>query len=162
GAFFTIPAAQVVLKFDHENQKAFDALMRGLKDPGDLNRQNAADALAKTGADGKTAVPALKEALKDVAPAVRTKVALALWKIDSESVETVLPILIDALKAKGPSHVRVVGVNALAEFGKDAKKVIPDLLEIRKDRDIALRNAATEAIKKIDPDAYAKIGMLDK
>jgi hypothetical protein len=25
-----------------------------------------------------------------------------------------------------------------------------------------LRNAATEAIKKIDPDAYAKIGMPDK
>jgi hypothetical protein len=161
-AFFSTPAALVVLKFDQENQKAFDALVQGLKDSGDYNRQNAADALAKTGTIGKKAIPALKDALKDTAPNVRTRAALALWKIDNQSAEIVLPVLIDGLRAKGLSHLRVLAVNVVAELGGDAKKVIPELLELRKDRDLALRNAATEAIKKIDPDAYAKIGMPDK
>jgi HEAT repeat protein len=162
GAFFTIPAAQILLKVDREHAKALDALIQGLKDTGELNRHNAADALAKTGAEGKSAVPALKEALKDSSPGVRVRVAVALWKIDNQSAEDVLPVLSEALKAKVPSHVRVVVVNAVAELGANAAKLIPDLLEMRMDRDLALRNAATEAIKKIDSNAYAKIGTPDK
>jgi HEAT repeat protein len=161
-AFFSTPAAQVVLKFDKDNQKAIDALVQGLKDSGDYNRQNAADALAKTGANGKKAIPALKEALKDGAPNVRTRAALALWKIDNQSAEIVLPLLLDELKTKEPPHMRLVAIHAVAELGSDAKKVIPELLELRKHRDLGVRNAATEAIKKIDPDAYAKIGMPEK
>jgi HEAT repeat protein len=160
--YFRWQAAAVLVRIDPDHRKAWDAFHEVLKDPLENNRALALDALGQIAADAKTMVPDIKNALKDSAPNVRIQAALALWKIDKQSDDAVA-VLTAVLKQKDMlPHLRTPAVNALATLGADAKKAVPDLLEVRRDRDISLRNAATEAIKKIDPEAFAKIGMPEK
>jgi HEAT repeat protein len=158
---FRAQAAVVLMGLDPNNRKAWDAIHEALKDPVEYNRAQAFDVLGQMGAAAKKELPLVKDALKDSSPMVRVQAAVALWKIDKQTDEAVAA-LVAIVKQKDLQFQRAQGANVLATFGGDAKKAVPDLLEARKDRDLALRNAATEAIKKIDPEAFAKIGMPEK
>jgi HEAT repeat protein len=159
--YFRGQAATVLIGLDPDNRKAWDAFHDAVKDPVEYNRAQALEVLGQMGIAAKKELPLVKDALKDASPIVRAQAAVALWRIDKQTEEAVAA-LVAIVKQKDLQYQRMQGANALATLGGDAKKALPDLLEARKDRDVGLRNAATEAIKKIDPEAFAKIGKPEK
>jgi HEAT repeat protein len=159
--YFRAQVASVMIGLDPDNSKAWEALHEALKEPAEYNRAQALEAVGQLGPAAKKELPLIKDALKDASPVVRAQAALALWRIDKQTDEAVAA-LVAIVKQKDLQYQRVPAVNTLAALGADAKKAVPDLLEARKDRDLNLRNAATDAIKKIDAEAFAKIGMPEK
>jgi HEAT repeat protein len=59
----------------------------------------------------------------------------------------------------GIRHAQGWALSRLPEFGADAKKAIPRVQELLDDPQLYLRQAATNTLKKIDPDAAAKAGV---
>jgi HEAT repeat protein len=81
--------------------------------------------------------------------------------IDKQTKDEAVAVLLGVQK-KEQGFARTYAINALASMGADAKKALPDLLEARADRDNGVRFACNDAVKKIDPEAYARIGQPDK
>jgi HEAT repeat protein len=154
-------ALAVLLRLEKDNRRVLDAIRDGLKDPAEHNRIQVIDALAQLGPDAAKALPDVRDALKDTSPMVRNRAALAVWMIGKECKDEAVGVLLGVLK-KEQGVARTGAINALTTMGADAKKAVPDLLEVRADRDASLRSIATEAVKKIDPEAYARIGQPDK
>jgi HEAT repeat protein len=150
-----------LIRLDPDNRKAWDSIRESLKDPVETNRMPVLDALGQMGADGRKALPDIREALKDASPQIRNRAALALWLIDMDSKDEVLAALLAVLK-KEVGFPRSGAAIALGTIGPDARKALPDLLAARSDRDYGVRAAATEAVKKIDPETFARIGLPDK
>jgi len=70
----------------------------------------------------------------------------------------VVSTLIEVLIQTEAPYFNREAASALAVLGPDAKKAVPELLAARKSFDIELRKAANEALKKIDPETFYKIG----
>ena len=118
-----------------------------LKDKNLDVRRAAAVALDRLGKEAKPAFAAMKEALRDEDRAVRSQVIHALGNVGRETPE-VVPLLIDATQDK-VTEVRLTAIYALAAVGPAAKAAIPVLTNASRDGQPALRDAATEALKKI-------------
>jgi HEAT repeat protein len=61
----------------------------------------------------------------------------------------VLPSLIKALGDEEESYVREVAARLLGEIGPDAESAVPALEKATKDESDEVREAATEALKRI-------------
>ncbi len=153
------PVIAALLNVDPDNRAALDAARALLDDPLDNNRLIALDALGQAGPDAKKGLAEVREALKNPAPFIRSRAALTLWKIDKQHKDEAVAVLIALLKQKDLLYQRNGAAALLGTLGADAKKALPALLEARKDRDFGLRLAANEAIKLIDPEAFARIGV---
>ncbi len=129
---------------------AVPALIDALKG-GDWDmRCYAAEALGRIGPAAKAAVPALEEALKDKKDKnVRFYAAEALARLGLP--DRGLPVLIALLKGKS-WILRKYAAMALGEIGAPAKAAIPALREALKDKEADVRNAAAEALKRIQAD----------
>jgi HEAT repeat protein len=55
--------------------------------------------------------------------------------------------------------MRLSAMRGLGNFGPNAQQAIPALLQLLSDLDVAVRFTATNALKKIDPEAAAKAGV---
>ena len=79
---------------------------------------------------------------------LRRKAGLTYLKvIDADAAEKV-KVLVAAL---GDGNAAIPVIQVLQEFGKDAEPALPLLKKLKLSPDDALRKAATEAIKKIEP-----------
>jgi len=87
--------------------------------------------------NARTALPALKEALRDRSPDVRCAAAIALARIERKSEESV-PVLIEALRHRRRG-LRIRAAAALAGMGDAARPARSALLGV------ALRDESTEA-----------------
>jgi HEAT repeat protein len=160
-------------------------LAGALKDSSADVRCAAAGAFEKLGAKAKPAAPALTAALKDDDAYVRVLAATALYTATGEA-ERAVPVLVAALESENDS-VRGDAIEGLDKIGTAAKAALPALTTAVKDKyDIRaalilykLRGAeakeavpvlvdeasnggeycqqARDALKKIDPEAYAKM-----
>jgi HEAT repeat protein len=101
------------------------------------------------------AVPALLQCLDD--PATRNNAFAALRSISAKP-DVVVPVLIGHLSSP-TKHQQGWALYCLSEFGADAKTAVPSVLKLLDDSYPYLRQAATNALKKIDPDAAAKAGV---
>jgi len=120
-------------------------------------RRAAAFALStEIGPEGKAAVPALIEALKDEDKDVRSCAAQALGDIGPEA-RSAGPALVEALKDKDPA-VSFNAVQALSSIGPQAKAVVPALIEALKDP--ATRASAADVLGNIGPEAKAAVPAL--
>jgi HEAT repeat protein len=54
------------------------------------------------------------------------------------------------------AFVRREAANSLGRFGPDAKQAVPALLAAAQDRQPKVRQAASQALKQIDPDSMSK------
>jgi hypothetical protein len=110
-------------------------------------------ALGFIGPEARAAVPSLLRALADTNYVQARVYAIeALGKIHAQP-EIVVPALIKALEEPEP----LGGLNeALGEFGPDAKSAVPAIvMNVRRHREDSF--VATEALKKIDPEATAQV-----
>jgi HEAT repeat protein len=121
-------------------------------------------ALARIGPPAKAALPALRTALRDKNGEMRARAAIALWRIDGNSKEA-MPVFVATLKRRKGDRpddsnawaARQV-VRALGEMGPRAKKAVPALLPLLKDKNEGLRWWTRQALKKIDPPVANKAG----
>jgi HEAT repeat protein len=139
-------------------RKAATGLGSLLSDPDEIIRLKAVQALGEMGLDAEPALAALKEATKDTDEAVRKGARRTLEKIEAaltdqraaKTREAVAPLLKE-LKAAAPEK-RIHALEKIAAFGTDAK--VPAgaaVVEAMLDRMPAVRNAASEALEKVDP-----------
>jgi HEAT repeat protein len=152
---------------------AAPALADALKDQNARVRVRASIALAKIGPRATAAVPALIQALSDnldwLSP--REYAARALGEIGPEAGEAV-PALTRVLtesdaaaEAKPAStrerwrgyhaQMRAAAAEALGKIGPEAKEAVPVLREALEDKDEGVRQAAAEALQRIQPGQQA-------
>jgi HEAT repeat protein len=132
----------------------------------DMLRQGAIAAIGRIGPGAKAAVPALIAAAKHQDNPDRDHAIAALGKIGPEA-KAAVPILMDALsKRESYLDFRRNVAEALGGIGPPAREAVPALAVIARsqwDRDgVAYgptRQAASEAIMKIDPEYGAKHGI---
>lgn len=115
----------------HVGEAGVPILIKSLADTDGLVRFAAASSLAEIGPSAKAAVPALIKALKDEDEKIRGFAAMALGKIRSEPA-VVVPALIDSLK-NDVFEVQIFVIDALVEFGADAKPALPELKRLGND-----------------------------
>ena len=97
-------------------------------------------------------------------PKLRLEAATALWRLDP-ATPSPIAALIDLLK-RGPEADQERAVELLGDLGPHAKEAVPALAELVADsshwEDSPLwmaRRAAAMAIRKIDPEAAARLGL---
>src|SRR5262249_5480001 len=140
-----IAAAAALGEIGPGAKAAVTALSESLRDEAAFVRQRAAEALGHIGAGANPALASLRCALKDKEGAVRVQGALAMWRIDRNS--HAISALIDELQAK-EGYVRDHAAKALGQIGPAAKKAVPALRKLVKDRDLFSHRIAAEALGK--------------
>jgi HEAT repeat protein len=127
---------------------AAKALLDDLADAADAVRLDAADALVSSDLEAGTAAPVLERViLTEQNPAVRTKVARCLVKMNRPNAE-VVEALGQALKAKDSSTRREAAA-VLSDLGPKAEEAVGPLTAAVKDSDDVVRREAVEALAKI-------------
>ena len=130
-------------------------------------------ALGKIGLQARATVPVLTQNLQHTNRSMRTQSAIALWRIDRQTTNTI-PVLVGELNASGnPSEKRDL-VECLGEMGPPAKSAVPQLaaLALRADRlrgpasrfafvdfDPTLVPVVLQALMRIDPATAAQMGI---
>jgi hypothetical protein len=157
--------------------KATPALARGLSDTEEV-QEKSFQALAALGPHAGAAVPALKaiiragpgrgpafdgyEALTSyTAKWPRIAAATVLWRIAPDD-EDILPTLLQALndREEPDKRLQTASIQTLGDIGPRARAAVQQLLEVIKTDDNGYRvEKAVEALKKIDPEAAAKVGV---
>ncbi len=156
-------------------QSAVPALIEALKDKDGGVRERSADALGKIGCENDSVIPALIEVLKE--KDVRLHAAKALGSFGARA-KVAVPALMEmagdhSAAAKedtdGPpvktssgkpkttgTLVRTAAITALGGIGPDAKDALPLLTQAARDKNAKVRDAAKEAIKKVEGAADTK------
>jgi HEAT repeat protein len=158
--------AQALGGIGPEAKDAVPVLIEAMEDKDNSIRRWAAVALERIGPGAKAAVPALIAAAKDKNNSERDNAIAALGAI-GPSAKAAVPMLMEALE-KGESYLsfRCTVAEALGGIGPPAKEAVPALAAIARNQldgeDIAYRptrQAAAEAVMKIDPEYGAKHGI---
>jgi HEAT repeat protein len=119
-------------------------------------RLRAIITLGEIGPASKPTAPKLKKLLEDKDGETQMWSAFALWQITGDAKAT-LKILNETLGTEGQY---TQSINLLGEMGEAARSMLPTLVALYRDEDIAAdRRALASAIKKIDPAAAAKLGI---
>jgi HEAT repeat protein len=115
-------------------------------------RIEAAEVLGRLGPSAKSAVPSLENLLQGYDSQARIQAALALWRIDQRTLETI-PVLVGTLRSAStpPQRSSVIlpgrfggmstviaplcqqAAEALGQMGPDARDAVPALTEVLKD-----------------------------
>lgn len=144
--------------------RRIDLLTEALRDENSAVRQTAAGAIGRIGPEAKAAIPALIEALQDKDRSVQQNAMFALERMGSEA-RAAVPALIEVLKDMRSDVHRLYGGDLvdfgavsreraafiLGQIGPDAKTAIPALIKAQRDPDRRVREAATRALEKIQP-----------
>jgi hypothetical protein len=151
-------AALSLLKIGSPARTAVPELAQALDDEEPAVRMNAALALSALGAEARPAVPALIEAIerKDN----RTNLGTFFFTIQEIAVQALgqagagtsagVPVLTRALKAARSTQTRQVLARALGNIGAAARPAAPQLRSLLSNKLPAVREAAAEALKRID------------
>lgn len=140
---------------------AVPALVQALTDDSSMVRFNAAMALCVICERPELAVPELKKTLKDQDKGVRLYAVRALGRYEQKSpipdfVSEIIPMLDDR-----ESDVRAAAAYDLGNVGSAAKSALPALKRALNDeaKYSGVREAAANAIKKIDPELAKELGI---
>jgi len=124
------------------------AVLSSLQDANVEVRQAAAIALARISPPADLAMPKLLKAIHDPDKSVRCHAIHALGALGKPAVSAI-PELIEILRKDDTADVRLAAIEELASFGPDAKAALDSLTVASKDGRPAIREAAQEALKKI-------------
>jgi HEAT repeat protein len=126
-----------------------------LLDDKDL-RVRAVMTLGEIGPPAKKMLPTLKKLLEDKDGDTQLAAALAVYQISGDVKES-MKVLEELL---GTEKHYTLAINALGEMGPAAIGMLPTLVNLYREEEVAAdRMALANAIKKIDPKAAAKLGI---
>ena len=124
-----------------------------------INTQPLAYSEQERSSAERLSIPVLLKLQSDTNQDVRASAISAFLSIHEEP-EIVVPALVNRLN--DPLEIprnRTKAAGALSTFGTQARQAIPSLLTCLTNSDLRLRIQATNALKKIDPEAAAKAGI---
>jgi HEAT repeat protein len=127
---------------------ATPALIKALQDTNSDVRMQAAYALGRIGSDAVAALPGLMKAVKDKDKSVRCHAIHAIGAF-GKAATPAIPELIGAVKDDVVADVRLAAIEELAAFGADARSALDVLMVASRDGKPAIREAAQDALKKI-------------
>ena len=143
-------AAEALRALGTDAAGATEQLGQALKDKSVAVRRTAAAALGQVGPEARAALPALEQAARDQDKFVRAQVLHVLGGLPQDAAR-VVPLLLDGMKDQ-LLDVRLAAIEAFARLGPEAKDAIPVLTAAAKnDSQGVVRDAAAEALKKIQP-----------
>jgi S1-C subfamily serine protease/HEAT repeat protein len=149
-------AAHRLAELGPRARPAARALIKVLQDEEALVRQSAAIALGKLGPDAREQVrQAVFKALRDTDAGVRLAALEALANLGKPELSE-LPVLFSILRRSVEQQQFkscLYVARSLAQLGPRAKDAVPDLRELLKSEDRAVRVAAMLALRKIGPAA---------
>jgi HEAT repeat protein len=152
-----IYAAQTLWTLKRPAAEVLPVLIAALKDRDTNNRVEAANALAHMTVSARPALPALKAHLNyKEEPIVRFYAAYAVWVIQREQADVVVPTLVKLLDEKD-TPLRAMTVEVLASIGPPAKAAVAPLVNLLKSGDPALVARAALALGAIGPDAHEAV-----
>jgi HEAT repeat protein len=132
------------------------ALSTDLQDADASLRQQAARDLGQLGSRARNALPLLTAALQDKAWEVRLNAAQACWEIDrthcQEALELLRRILIEGDRDRTLQAARI-----LERLGKDARSVVPDLVQAVKESRHGLGEVYLSSLRAIDRSEAEKV-----
>lgn len=138
---------------------AVPALIDLVKDVDPNVRLSAADCLGNIGPDAKAAVPLLLPYVNSTSRIVAWDTTVNLGRIHMEPA-LVVPAIVTNLTATNISmRYRGTTIAALGKFGEHAKAAVPFIVPFLNDADEDNRSEATNALKAIDSEAAAKLGV---
>jgi HEAT repeat protein len=135
---------------------ALSDLIRLLRSPADLVRENAAAGIGAIGPGAAEAVPALIAALGDEHYRTRSRAAEALGQLGSAATAAI-PALIRVLSDES-TEARNRAIIALGHLG--AAEAVPHLVERLGDDEYLVRSTAAEGLGLIGPSAVAAVPVL--
>ena len=135
---------------------AVQPLMRALTNKQAGIRFNAVSAVSSLNSNAGPAVPLLIQRLNDTNQFVAVYAAIALGDLKLER-ELAIPALTNSLEDPR-SAVRSYAARALGGFRREARQAVPALVSHLADSDRKTREAVTNAIRQIDPEALEKAG----
>lgn len=140
-----IDAAYALWYIDRRTNVAIEII------PDDLNTSgNAAGVLGEIGPAAKPAVPALVSALTNKDNNVRFTSCRALWQIDRQQAKTVLPVLIEMLRAKETHPVHLAAaIKLVGDIGPEASAALPAIRELENHPDATVSTRAAEVLEKL-------------
>jgi HEAT repeat protein len=148
---------QALAAMGPDAKTATPALARALTDKESIVRQAAAEALGKIGPAAAGEAAALRGLMKDADKAVRVSGAYALWQVTGQAKDS-LEVLRNALSDS--ASLRAHAVTKLGGMGPEASDALPELVAMYREEDgEAMRRGLADAIKRIDPDLAAKLGI---
>jgi hypothetical protein len=112
--------------------------------------------LGNIGPEANSAVPRLIRFINDPDRIVRFGTTVTLSRIHMRP-ELVVPVL--ATNLSPTNVILATTINAVAAFGEAAKSTVPILLTFLNQENDYVREATTNALKAIDPEAAAKAGV---
>ncbi len=160
-----VEAALALSKMAPASRSAVPALTAALSDREPFVRMDAALALMRLRGEGRPAAPALARALRDdrnrtnlgAFPfTVQEQVAVALGWVTAGTPDAV-PALTDALRSARTERSREAAARALGEVGPDARPAVAELRKLTDAPDLGVRQAAREALEKIEGTAKPRM-----
>jgi HEAT repeat protein len=151
-------AALALSKMAPSSRPAVPALARALADEEPFVRMNAATALFQLRTAARAAIPALIQAFQNDDNShdlpwfwlnIQDMAALALGRASAGTADGV-PVLHEALESATTNRRRSILARALGEVGAEARPAAPRLRVLLADKDANVRQAAEEALRKIE------------
>jgi hypothetical protein len=151
-------AALALMKMGPAARMAVPELAQALADDEPAVRMCVAIALGRLGTEARPAVPALIEAVQrpdnrtnlgTFLHTIREAAAISLSRASAGSAVGV-PVLTGALKAARSVQARECLARALGNIGAAARSAVPELRALLSNKAPAVREAATEALRKIE------------
>jgi HEAT repeat protein len=143
-------AADAVAEIGPQAKTAIPELIACLKSDTQYVVTSSAKALGKIGPAAASAGPALIAGLEGSDDGyTRVCIAAALWRIDRS--EKSLPVLQDAIKNDDEFMAVSQAAQAIGDMGSEGKSCAPLLRPLLKHSDSFVRDAAREALEKLEP-----------
>ncbi len=149
-------AAEALAEIGTAARPAVPSLVRMLKDT-DERWSAGANALGRLGIPAPEALPLLKPKLRHASGRFRVLAAKALARLDRVD-ERILEVLKTSLRDQDGT-VRYQAAEAMGIIGAPARPCLPALACALWDASDDVRKAAADALKRIDPQAAAKLGL---
>ena len=154
-----ILAAGCIQKLGPEAKGAVPGLIAILGSDNEMERYSSFNVLQRIGSAADQALPAILDHIQhDPSESMRSfaVTTLANNSIGKQNPDAVVPVLIECLAPTNKAILRSETLRALAGLGASAKLAVPAILPYLNDPDPAVRKAAAEAIRQIDPLAATK------
>lgn len=151
-AYYAVAAAMALWRIDSSSDPL--PVFRRIANGNAINRQLAIAAMGDLRSAGKDAVPDLKKLLSSSDMAMKAAAIVALLKIDMANVELVRPAVEELFKNREPLAMpqRQETARVVGELGKQAKLLLPALIEGFRRAELYERNVYLPAIRRIDAD----------
>lgn len=129
-------------------------------DKDDYSRALAAYALPYLKGKGPESAPALADALRDKNKNVARTAAASLTEVLGAKASTAAPIVIKVMEDHKEPYHRALAAYVLSAISPDKALAGPALVKvIKEDKNEKVKDAAREALKKVDPAAAKKEGI---